>query len=191
MSVVIGGKAYELPLLKAELAAAGINVSALGSVDNLTVITYSGTGDPVALPAGAAAVLAAHVAPPPITNYTAAIAMSGRLRTTTATATELYRATLRTLTGYRALATLLAVDAGNGDLRQIYASMVVKRLAGGAVLVGAPVVLANHQDAGASAWAITASVSGNDFVITVAGSAGRTVDWLLDGQIISFTPGGV
>lgn len=126
--------------------------------------------------------------------YATAVNMAGRLRTTTAAPTEIYRATLQPMTGYRALATLLGVDAGSGDLRQIYASIVAKRLGGVAMLVGPPVVLANHQDAGASAWAITAGVDNStgrsDFVITVTGAAGRTIDWLLDGRIISFTPGG-
>jgi hypothetical protein len=123
-------------------------------------------------------------------TFAGAIAMTGRVRTTTAAPTEIYRATLRPMTGYRALGTLLGVDAGNGDLRQVYASIVAKRLNAGALLVGPPVVIANHQDAGASAWALSASVSGNDFVIAVTGAAGRTIDWLLDGSIVSFTPGG-
>lgn len=127
--------------------------------------------------------------PPPPLLYAGDLAMTGRLRTTDATQTEIYRATLRSMTGYRALATLLVVDAGNGDLRQIYASMVVKRLGAGAIVLPS-VTLANHQDAGAAGWTAVPSASGNDFVITVTGAAGRTIDWLLDGRIVSFTPAG-
>lgn len=122
--------------------------------------------------------------------YTEGAAINRRHRTTNATPTELYRATLAPLTGYRALLRLLAVDAGNGAVRMIEASIVAKRLAGGAALVGAPVVIANHQDAAASAWGITATAEGNDFVVTVTGAAGRTVDWLLSGDVVAFTPGG-
>lgn len=135
--------------------------------------------------------------PPAVVTYSGELQMIGRLRTTDATPTEVYRRTLAQLTGYRAIATLLAVDAGNGVVRMIHASIVAKRLNNGAALVGTPVVIANHQDSGAAAttsgvagWAITASASGNDFVITVTGAAGRTIDWLLDGRVVSFTPSG-
>lgn len=122
--------------------------------------------------------------------FTEGLAVNRRHRTTSATPAELWRATLAPLTGYRAALTLLAVDSGNGALRMIRASVVAKRLNNGAALVGAPVVIANHQDAAASAWAITATADGNDFVITVTGAAGRNIDWLLTGDVVSFTPGG-
>jgi hypothetical protein len=112
------------------------------------------------------------------------------VRTTDATATEVYRVTLAALTGYAAVLTLLGVDAGNGACRVIRASVAAKRLNAGALLVGAPVVLASHADAAATTWAIAASVSGNDFVVTCAGAAGRTVDWHVTGAVQSFTPAG-
>lgn len=127
--------------------------------------------------------------PPPLV-YSGRHPLSARVRTTTATPSELFRATLAPLTAYSALLNLLAVDGGNGALRAIRASVVAKRLGGGAVLVGAPVVIANHQDAAASAWAITAAADNNDFVISVTGAAGRNIDWLLSGDFGSFTPGG-
>lgn len=122
--------------------------------------------------------------------YSGTVPVSARVRTTDATVTEVYRRTLTSLTGYAAVLTLLGVDAGNGAVRMILASIVAKRLGNGASLVGAPVVLANHADTGTAAWVITASVSGNDFVITCTGAAGRTIDWLLSGDVRSFTPGG-
>lgn len=185
----LGGKHVDLPLLKQQAVAAGVVVGDLGTA-GVELVTYDAEGHTIDVPAAMGPVLAAHVAPPPITDYAAELVMSGHLRTTTATPTEIYRVTLHPTAGYRALATLLAVDAGNGDLRHIYASIVAKRLGGGALLVGAPAVLANHQDTGASAWAIAATVSGNDFVITVTGATGRTIDWLLDGRVLSFQPGG-
>lgn len=127
--------------------------------------------------------------PPPVV-YSGSRPMAARLRTTDATPAELFRATLAPLTAYAALLELLAVDAGNGALRRIRASIVAKRLAGGAVLVGAPVVIANHQDTAAASWSISAVVDGNSFVVTVTGAAGRNIDWLLGGTFQSFTPGG-
>lgn len=57
----LNGKAVTLPRLKAELAAAGIVVPALG-IDGDDLHTYGEGGVIADLPAGAAAVLAAHVA---------------------------------------------------------------------------------------------------------------------------------
>ena len=122
--------------------------------------------------------------------YDASIRLSARLRTTNATPADLYRATLAQRTGYRASLTLIAVDAGDGAVRTIEARITAKRLANGALLVGKPVVVADHQDSGTAAWGIGASVSGNDFIITVTGAAGRSIDWLLSGDVVSFTPGG-
>lgn len=132
---------------------------------------------------------AAPADPAPLV-YDDTIRLSARLRTTNATPAELYRATLAQRTGYRASLTLIAVDAGNGAVRTIEARITAKRLTGGALLVGTPVVVADHQDSGTAAWAITAAVSGSDFIVTVTGAAGRNIDWLLDGGVVSFTPGG-
>ena len=122
--------------------------------------------------------------------YRDGLAVDQRLRTTNATPAELWRATLTQRTGYRATLTLIAVDAGNGAVRTIEARVTAKRLTGNALLVGTPVVVSDQQDSGTSAWAITAAVSGNDFVVTVTGAAGRSIDWQLAGDVVSFTPGG-
>lgn len=122
--------------------------------------------------------------------YRDGIIIDQRLRTTSATPAELWRATLAQRTGYRATLTLIAVDAGNGAVRTIEARVTAKRLTGGALLVGTPVVVSDQQDSGTSAWAITAAVSGADFVVTVTGAAGRNIDWQLAGDVVSFTPGG-
>lgn len=127
--------------------------------------------------------------PAPLT-YDDSLTIRARLRTTNATPTELYRATLASLTGYRASLTLIAVDAGNGAVRTIEARITAKRLNAGAVLVGSPVVVSDQQDAGTAAWGIAAAVNGNDFVVTVTGAAGRSVDWLLSGEVTSFSPSG-
>lgn len=137
--------------------------------------------------AGGYAPLAADL--PPIV-YGRTIDVSQRLRTTSATPAEIARWTLAGLTGYRAKLELLAVDAGNGAVKAMEAVIVAKRLAGGALIVGAPAVVVNVFDAAASAWTVSAAASGNDVVITVTGAAGRTIDWALGGRVVSFTPAG-
>lgn len=132
----------------------------------------------------------AQAADPAPLVYRDGLAIRERLRTTNATPAALYRATLAQRTGYRASLTLIAVDAGNGAVRTIEARVTAKRLTNGALLVGQPVVVADQQDSGTASWGIAASVSGNDFVITVTGAAGRNIDWALSGDVVSFTPGG-
>lgn len=116
------------------------------------------------------------------------IQVDARVRTTDATITELLRKTLAPLTGYVARFELIAVDAGNGAVKVIFATVAAKRLGAGALMIGAPVVLSTHADAAASAWTVSASASGDDFVISVTGAAGRTIDWLIYGHVTSFAP---
>jgi hypothetical protein len=116
--------------------------------------------------------------------------ITGSVRTTDATPTEVYRLTLLPLTGYTGQVRLIGVDTGNGAVRVIVASFAVKRLNGGALGVDAPVVLASHANTGTTTWQIAASVSGNDALITVAGADGRIIDWSLSGTMTSFTPAG-
>lgn len=132
----------------------------------------------------------AQPADPAPLAYSEGLAIRERVRTTNATPAELYRATLAQRTGYRASLTLIAVDAGNGAVRTIEARVTAKRLTNGALLVGQPVVVADQQDTGTATWGIGASVSGADFLVTVTGAAGRNIDWLLSGDVVSFTPGG-
>lgn len=128
--------------------------------------------------------------PAPIV-YAAERAFGGKVRTTDATATEILRLALAPMTGYAAVVTMIGVDAGNGAVKVIRASLAAKRLGGGALAIGAPVVIAQHADAGASTWVTAAAASGNDYVITVAGAAGRTVDWSLMGTVARFGPSGL
>lgn len=63
----LNGKRVDLVQLRQELAAAGITLGALGTAgDDLT--TYDADGKPQEMPAGAGAVVDAHV-PPPATDY--------------------------------------------------------------------------------------------------------------------------
>lgn len=129
-------------------------------------------------------------APPPIV-FSENAPLAGQVHTTDATPTEVLRITLAPQTGYTGQVSTIGVDSGNGAVRVLRVSFAIKRLNGGALSVGAPVVLASHGDAAAASWAITMSVPGNDAVISVTGAAGRNVDWVAQGEIMSFAPGGV
>jgi predicted methyltransferase len=128
--------------------------------------------------------------PDVVVTYTGHQLPEARIATNDATPAEVFRRTLASMTAYVALVDLIGIDAGNGAMRYVRATVAAKRLGAGALLVGAPVVLANHQDTAASAWALAANVSGNDFVITAAGAAGRTVNWFVRVAVDSFAPGG-
>lgn len=153
---------------------------------------------PIGEPAVQAAIVAGQVLaadPPPIV-YTGKHTPESRVTTTGTTPAELYRATLAPLTAYTAMVHLVGIDSGNGNMRYIRATVAAKRLNNGALLVNdvggtAARVLADHRDGSAGTWAITPSVSGNDFVITVVGAAGRTVNWFVRIEIDSFTPAGL
>jgi hypothetical protein len=130
------------------------------------------------------------------TIYAGRQAPEARVTTIGTTPAELYRATLAPLTAYAAMVHLVGIDAGNGNMRYIRATLAAKRLANGALLVNdvggtAARVLADHRDGAAGTWAITPSVSGNDFVITVVGATGRTVNWFVRVEVDSFTPAGL
>lgn len=124
------------------------------------------------------------------TVFSEDVRISGRVRTTDATPTEAYRLALLPLTGYTGQVAVIGVDTGNGAVRVIRASFAAKRLNGGALAVGAPVVLASHADTGTTTWQIAASVVGDDAVVTVTGAAGRVVDWSVSGTMTTFTPAG-
>jgi hypothetical protein len=131
-----------------------------------------------------------QTADPPALIYTTDIPVNAKVRTTDATPTVLYRATLRAMTGYDVSLQVIAVDQGNGVIRKIKADATFKRLGAGAVQVGATTVTVNHADTGFPTVP-TITASGNDLVITVAGAAGRTIDWSLRASVSSFTPDGV
>jgi hypothetical protein len=192
--VNLNGKRVDLLQLEAELTAASILIRGLGIAGD-DLHTYDADGVVIDVPVAAAAVVAAHV-PPSTVVYSGEQTMTARVTTTGTTPAELFRATLRPLTAYTALVELAGVDSGNGAMRAITARIAAKRLNNGAIIVPARVgglayeLLSDHADALAATWAVTPSVSGNDFVISVVGAAGREVSWFLRLRVDSFTPGG-
>lgn len=135
-------------------------------------------------------------APPPIDYGRTQPIGERRVTTTNTTPAELLRATIPPLTMYRARLSLSAI-ADNLSSRLIEAIVVVARGNNGAVIVQNAssqnqTVLADHRtNATAGSWTIVPSVSGNEYILTVTGSTGRTVDWRLTGDVESFAPSGL
>lgn len=116
--------------------------------------------------------------------------LQGRVTTSNATATELLRATLPLMTGYLAHLRLIGVDLGNGALYALQGYVTVKRLSGGAIIVGQDIGTPMRDTPATDTWAVTNVISGNDYIIRVTGAAGRNISWSVNGTYISFSPNG-
>lgn len=186
-------KRIDLNVLQAELAAAGIAVPGLGHAgtdDDGELWTYQGTAV-AELPAGAEPVVEAHVAPPRVVEHVEVVAVTAVTRTTDGAFREIWRLKTTPRHAYRAALEMVAIDATDGTTKAQEARLVFKGTAGSVVQVGATVVLWAAQDAPATGWAIQAQVQGTDLVFGVRGAAGKTIDWSLEGQVVTFSPEGL
>jgi len=186
----------DLPLLAQQLTAAGVSFNGLGAEDNMLEKVHTWSTDPVVtkiipLPPEADPVLAAHVAPPLVTEYAGTVQASGVVRTTDAAMHEVFRFPTQTGCVYRATFSIIAVDAGDSTTKDAEARIVFKRPTTGLAQVGTTQVLSTAQDANASTWQIRAQPSGTDLIIGVSGAAGRTIDWILAGTVVTYAPGGL
>lgn len=135
---------------------------------------------------------AGEIAAPPAALFSLPIDITGhQVRTVGLVAAEIYRLPIGSKTGVAITARFLAFDAVNGAMRRVEVAISGKRLLAGIVQVGATTQLVSHADVGTTTWAITPSISGNDFVISVVGAVGRTVDWSLTGTVVLFGPEGL
>jgi hypothetical protein len=108
---------------------------------------------------------------------------------------EIFRATIPTRSAYAGSLTLMGIDAANGSSRRVTVEISVGRWDGGAVqFTGSPTIGVNHP-AGANppptpvaSWSV---VQGNDYVLSVSGTGGRTFDWQLIGTARRFKPQGL
>lgn len=189
-------KRLDLPLLGTELTTAGVPFNALGTIpiengSATELFTYDEAGVAVDLPPAAAPVVDAHVAPPLAIEYAQSAPVSAVTRTTDGVAKEIYRFSTVNLRRYEAALTITGIDAGTFVSKTMEGRFVWKRTtAASAVMVGITVV-SDLKDTAAASWAPNAVVSGPDVVFTVQGAAGRTIDWLLDGTVKTFAPGGL
>jgi hypothetical protein len=190
-------KPIDLGLLHQELAAASIVVSGLGlsgtlpeTPDEQELYTYDGDGQPAELPLAAVPIVDAHVAPPRPIDYAHQQDVSAIARTTDATPVEIFRFPCMARHVYRANLRLSGVDATNGTTRITEARFAWKRPATTAMMIGTTVV-SNLADAGAASWTQSATAVGTEIVFSVTGAAGRTVDWLVVGEIGTYAPEGL
>lgn len=188
-------KPIDLPLLQQELGTAGIAVSGLGTawaVPNVDgeVFTYDGDGAIVDLPPDAQPVVDAHVAPPRVVEFAGHVAVDALTRTTDAAPKEVFRFPCAAKHIYRASLVITGVDSVSGAIKVMDGRFVWKRPGAASVMVGITVVSDIHDTAAAS-WAPNAIASGTDIIFTVAGAAGRTIDWLLVGDVSQYAPEGL
>jgi hypothetical protein len=189
-------KRVDLALLGTELSTAGIPYAGLSYVptgpapDEGEVLTGDAGGQLVDLPPAAAPVVDAHVAPPRVTEFVGQQSVDAMLRTTDGAAHEIYRFSCAQPRLYTANLTIMGVDAGNFVSKSLEGRFTWKRPSTAAVMVGI-VMVSDIHDTAAAAWAPNAVPSGTDIVFTVAGAAGRTIDWVLAGVVSGFAPAGL
>ena len=190
-------KPLDLGLLERELSAVGIDVNGLGLSGEAPgepgvqeLYTYDDQGTTLELPAEAVPVVDAHIAPPLVTEYAGSQGVHAIVRTTDAIPLEVFRFPCLERHQYEARLTIRGIDAGNFAIKRMVGGFVWKRITANAILTGLTVVSDLHDTAAAS-WSPNYAVSGTDVVFTVAGAAGRTIDWFLSGDIGIFAPGGL
>jgi hypothetical protein len=185
----------DLPLLESELVTAGIAVTMLGTTgaletDDYEVWTFDTAGDLLDLPPAAQPVVDAHQAPPLVVEHAGVIPVDAIVRTTDASPLEVFRFPCAEQRLYEGTLVIRGIDAGTFAVKRMVGEFVWKRLAGNAIVVGITVVSDIHETA-AAAWAPNCLPDGTDVVFTVAGVAGRTIDWYLSGTIGAYAPGGL
>jgi hypothetical protein len=136
--------------------------------------------------------LAAHEAlvaiPSSVITYAGLLNVHATARTTDATPVEIYRLAAQQQHVYQSTLTLIGIDSVSFATKSMEGRFVHKRLSANALQVGAITVLSDIHDTAAASWAPNALPSGTDVVFTVAGAAGRTIDWIMTGQIVFFAP---
>ena len=193
----ITGHRVDLPLLSAELTAAGVPHQGLGTrVEGAQTLLHTYAPDagalvPSDLPPEAIPVVDAHVAPPLVIEHVETRLVEAVTRTTDGAFREIWRLTTQPKRVYRAALEMRATDATDGTTRAQEARLVFKGLSSSVVQVGATAVLWSAADAAATGWTIQAQVQGTDLLFGVRGAAGRTIDWSVDGSLVLFGPEGL
>lgn len=187
-------KRLDLPLLADELAAALVIVNGLGTFTDeagTNLHTYApADGAVIDVPPEAGPVVDAHVAPPLLGEFADAAQVYAIARTTDDQAHEVFRFPCEERRRYTANLTISGVDAASFVSRDMEGRFVWKRITGNAIMVGITVV-STLGEAGSASWAPNALPEGTDIVFTVKGAAGRTIDWLLVGEVDVYAPGGL
>jgi hypothetical protein len=129
-------------------------------------------------------------APPPPSVYKNSRELAASVLTLNATPTELFRVTLAPGNLYVADYFIMAIQRGS-PYNSLYGRWMqgVKAVSTTAALVGTQQPLIPPQgDAPAAGLAVTPSVSGLDFIITVTGLASIQIRWILRGEYVRGSP---
>lgn len=109
--------------------------------------------------------------------------------TTDATQTTCGTYTIALATVVNCTAFVEAYSAATGDAKVFQIVGAVERIAGGAVILGSVLNLITAQgSAGATTWAATIDVSGNDLRGRVTGALATTISWRVRLEIDVHTP---
>jgi hypothetical protein len=126
---------------------------------------------------------------PPV-QFDATATVKAQVRTTDDVAMEVFRFACSAKHRYEARMVISGIDAGNFASKVMEGRFVWKMATTAAAVTGITVVSDIHDTAAAS-WAPNCLPSGADVVFTVKGAAGRTIDWLLKGEVDVFAPEGL
>jgi hypothetical protein len=189
-------KRVDPALLQQELTAAGVpyrNMAAwLTDVPGETnVVDHDDNGFQIEPVPEATPVINAHVAPPRVVEYANTKEINSIVRTTDDIPMEVFRFSTEVKHVYTATFSMIAIDATSGATKKTSAEMVFKRQGNTLTQVGSTYVPATFQDAAAASWQIQPLVQVTDLVISVRGASGRTIDWLMTGNIGAYAPGGL
>ena len=116
----------------------------------------------------------------------------GEVQTTSATPTFVFNGPLELATGYMAEITVVAVaDVAPFDRATFRHGVQTVRLNGGSILDGHGAISPwPFKSAGASAWTITPSVSGNNLRVAVTGENSRAINWQMVLKFVRFNDDG-
>lgn len=184
---------YNLDKLVQDFQKAGIPVANihlyLDENDREQWTLYNSEREVLPLSTKASDVIRTH--DPKIIHWLEDASFKLRVESIGATPKEVFRFEIMQLTGYSINVTVIGVDRDNGVLKKVSGDFTIKRLSVGPILVG-ETINPPHQDTVAGTWKIDRTfVTENSKtygVIWVVGAAGRTIDWLVRGNMLRFSP---
>lgn len=111
-------------------------------------------------------------------------------RTTTAAALELARFTIPTRSRFRAELEVNGISSTGADSYFRRVLLIIQRIDDVPTIIGSVQTVAPITHGTGNTWSSNGSIAGNDFVITVGGQAGKTIDWELRVKAVQFSPEG-
>jgi hypothetical protein len=187
--------AVNLVQLIRELRAAGLYpagglVSPDGQLENVHGLDIQGL--PAPLSPEVQAVVDAHIATPNAYEVSDEQTLSSTVHTGNDVLTEAFRMPTAVRSIYRSTINVTGIDRGTSATWSGQIMAVFKRISGTVVQVGTRVLIANFKDATVPAsWDIQPGVSGTDFIVSVKGAIGSSIDWFVEVRVFVYSPDGV